>query len=338
MPLTPADVRNVAFSKPPIGKRGYNEDEVDTFLDLVGADLARLIEENTDLRKRVEQLNQQRRAAPSDDSGRNVRPLVPPRPVIASVPPPRVRQTPPDGDHQAQAAKVLGMAQQIADQVTGDARVEAARMLSRARTTCEQLLSDARAKADGMVNEARTRAETTLDDARIRAEVVDRQSREKAASLERDAARKHTEILGSISDEKNILETKVDELRTLEGEYRTRLKIYLESQLRELVGRGSAAPAAADPTRNQQDFVASGVGARAGPGSHRVPDPDPKIGTAVEEGAGAARFSAPNGSPDRGITDEPGTSDIRWKPAVETGGGGVREVTESWASVHRSVS
>ena len=35
MPLSPADVHNVAFSKPPIGKRGYNEDEVDQFLDLV---------------------------------------------------------------------------------------------------------------------------------------------------------------------------------------------------------------------------------------------------------------------------------------------------------------
>ncbi len=33
--LTPEQVRNVAFSKPPLGKRGYNEDEVDAFLDLV---------------------------------------------------------------------------------------------------------------------------------------------------------------------------------------------------------------------------------------------------------------------------------------------------------------
>ena len=48
MPLTPADVHNVAFSKPPIGKRGYNEDEVDAFLDLVENELARLIEENSD--------------------------------------------------------------------------------------------------------------------------------------------------------------------------------------------------------------------------------------------------------------------------------------------------
>jgi DivIVA domain-containing protein len=53
MPLTPADVHNVAFSKPPIGKRGYNEDEVDAFLDLVETELSRLLEENADLSQRV---------------------------------------------------------------------------------------------------------------------------------------------------------------------------------------------------------------------------------------------------------------------------------------------
>ena len=35
MQLTPEDVHNVAFNKPPIGRRGYNEDEVDDFLDIV---------------------------------------------------------------------------------------------------------------------------------------------------------------------------------------------------------------------------------------------------------------------------------------------------------------
>jgi len=37
--LTPEQVRSVAFAKPPIGKRGYNEDEVDAFLDRVEAAL-----------------------------------------------------------------------------------------------------------------------------------------------------------------------------------------------------------------------------------------------------------------------------------------------------------
>ncbi len=54
MPLTPADVHNVAFSKPPIGKRGYNEDEVDQFLDLVEDTLAELEDEKEELRARLE--------------------------------------------------------------------------------------------------------------------------------------------------------------------------------------------------------------------------------------------------------------------------------------------
>ena len=54
MPLTPADVHNVAFKKPPIGKRGYDEEEVDAFLDEVERELARLIEENSELRMQIE--------------------------------------------------------------------------------------------------------------------------------------------------------------------------------------------------------------------------------------------------------------------------------------------
>lgn len=37
--LTPEQVRGIAFSKPPIGKRGYHEGEVDAFLDHVEAAL-----------------------------------------------------------------------------------------------------------------------------------------------------------------------------------------------------------------------------------------------------------------------------------------------------------
>jgi len=108
MPVTAADVRNVAFSKPPIGKRGYHEVEVDAFLDVVGAELARLTAENNDLRKQVAQLERQQRAT-LVDTGANLRPPQPARPVITPIPPPRTEQTSPGGDHQGQAAKVLGV-------------------------------------------------------------------------------------------------------------------------------------------------------------------------------------------------------------------------------------
>ena len=256
MPLTPADVAAAAFSKPPLGKRGYDEDEVDAFLELVEAELARLIQENTDLRNRVEQL-----AAPADTGGdrRPAESLGPPSP------PPLREQTSPGGDYNVHAARVLGLAQEMADRLTGEAKAEADGMVSHARVKSEQLLSEARAKAEGMVNDARTRSETMLNDARTRAETLERQSREKAASLERDAARKHTELIAALSQEKGILENKIDELRTFERGYRTRLKTYLDSQLRELGGHGVEAPA--DPRRTQQGLVGSGFGAHAEAGS-----------------------------------------------------------------------
>src|ERR1700733_1694812 len=92
MPLTPADVHNVAFSKPPIGKRGYNEDEVDAFLDLVENELTRLIEENADLRQRVAELDQELGTAKAGGGGvaapTQAIPLYQPEPEPEPTPPP----------------------------------------------------------------------------------------------------------------------------------------------------------------------------------------------------------------------------------------------------------
>src|ERR1700753_4399305 len=67
MALTPADVHNVAFSRPRIGKRGYNEQEVDLFIDLVEQELTRHITEDARLRKQNATL--QRREAERAHTG-----------------------------------------------------------------------------------------------------------------------------------------------------------------------------------------------------------------------------------------------------------------------------
>jgi DivIVA domain-containing protein len=56
MVLTPADVHNVAFSRPRLGKRGYSEQEVDLFIDLVEQELVRHIAEDAELRNRNAEL------------------------------------------------------------------------------------------------------------------------------------------------------------------------------------------------------------------------------------------------------------------------------------------
>ena len=225
MPLTPADVHNVAFKKPPIGKRGYDEDEVDAFLDLIEAELARLIEENNDLKQQVDEMA--RSGGPGPGQLRQPPPPPAPEPMVMAP------QAAPRIDENSQVVKVLAMAQETAEKYVSDAKTEADRMIGDARSTADRMIGEARSKADSMVGDARSQAAS-----------VEREARGKATSLVQDAERKHNEIIGGLEQRKGTLEKRIEELRTFEREYRTRLKSYLESQLRDLDGRGSAEPAA----------------------------------------------------------------------------------------------
>jgi len=240
MPLTPADVHNVAFSKPPIGKRGYNEDEVDAFLDLVETELARLVEENADLRQRVGELDTELASSRTGGGQTTAIPLYQPEPAAAAA---TEEDTGLSDEQAVKAARVLSLAQDTADRLTNSARAEADKLLGDAHANAEQIVSEARYVAETTVNDARQRADAMLTDAQTRSESQLRQAQENAAILQADAERKHTEVMGAINQQRNVLEGRLEQLRTFEREYRTRLKTYLESQLEELGQRGSAAPA-----------------------------------------------------------------------------------------------
>jgi DivIVA domain-containing protein len=252
MPLTPADVHNVAFSKPPIGKRGYNEDEVDAFLDLVETELTRLIEENSDLRQRVNELDQELAGARAGGTSAQATQAIPvyepepepvkPAPQPAPQPVPQPAAASLHEEQALKAARVLSLAQDTADRLTGTAKAESDKLMADARANAEQIVGDARREAETTVAEARQRADAMLADAQTRSETQLRQAQEKADALQADAERKHSEIMGTINQQRTVLEGRLEQLRTFEREYRTRLKTYLESQLEELGQRGSAAP------------------------------------------------------------------------------------------------
>jgi DivIVA domain-containing protein len=226
MPLTPADVHNVAFKKPPIGKRGYDEDEVDAFLDLVEAELARLIEENNDLKAQVDDM-QSKPGGPPVQAIHSAPPPVP----VAPMPPPPVMTSSEPPDH-GQAVKMLALAQETAEKYVADAKTEA-----------DRLVAEARAKSDQMVSESRAKADALLSDARTRSEAMERDARSKAQALVNDAETKHRDVVAGLEQKKSVLEKRIEELRTFEREYRIRLKSYLETQLRDLDSRASAEPA-----------------------------------------------------------------------------------------------
>ena len=256
--LSPAEVHNVAFKKPPIGKRGYDEEEVDFFLDVVETELSRLIEENEKLkRSAVDHDQPPGSAGPTDgDLGQADHPLVEENGRLtaalaeaegraaaaeqhleqarveaaeaieqagtqagASSPPASVNSP----DSNQQAVKVLALAQQTADQHLATAQQEADTLVSDARTTAEELERQSTADAQRRVAEA---AEA--------ADALRRDSQADAAKAVADAEDQTAAISGALETRKSALERRIQELSAFEGEYRSRLKSYLESQLRDL--------------------------------------------------------------------------------------------------------
>ena len=215
MPLTPADVRNKQFSTTRL-RPGYDEEEVDAFLDEVEVELDRLIQENEELRSKLAESLRGGRPAVSALSS----PLADPEPEMLApepmLPEPERRPEPVMSmrteDSMDTAARVLALAQQTADQAIADARREADETLGRARHEADDILGKARRQAEQITCDARARAE----------------------SLERDAQERHRQAMGSLVQQREELERRVDDLRAFEREYRSRLKAYLEGQLRDL--------------------------------------------------------------------------------------------------------
>ena len=205
MALTPADVHNVEFKKPSLGKRGYDEDEVDVFLDKVEAELGRLIEENNELQGRIAEY--ERGGTPTTLTK-----------TAEATPAPATA-----GEAHTQAARLLGLAQETADKLTAEARAEADRVLTDAQSKSEQLMSDAKSQSDALVSDATTRAEATERDSRIRAE-----------KLDADAQAKYQEAIGSLNAEKARLDDTIHSLREYEQQYRGSLKSWITDQLQQL--------------------------------------------------------------------------------------------------------
>ena len=236
MPLNPEEIVNKRFSATKF-RQGYDEEEVDEFLDEVVAELRRLNGENEELRgklaaceSRVSELSARASARPEPASAKVAEPAAPARPAAAAAPSSGVES----------AAGMLALAQRLHDE-----HIEAG------KSKGAKLISDAQ---------------------------------EQAARMVREAEEKQRQTLGTLETQRQALERKVEDLRAFEREYRSRLKAYLENQLRELEG-SAAAPSARSPQSG---------GASAGASTTPLPSR-----TTYQAGSGSAENATSDQDPAR---------------------------------------
>ncbi|NLI19388.1 MAG: DivIVA domain-containing protein [Actinomycetales bacterium] len=198
--LSADDVLNKRF-QPTKFREGYDQDEVDDFLDEVVNTLRAVAAENDELKaklaaceNRVAELSRGEGApapAPVQQAPVAPEPEPAPVPVAAAAPAPAAKPT----DGPESAAGMLALAQRLHDEYVRNGQEEGERIIADARSQGEQLVREAEAKRD--------------------------------------------QTLQQLEGERTTLERKIDELRNFEREYRSRLKSYLEGLLADVDQRGN---------------------------------------------------------------------------------------------------
>ncbi|GAA4472134.1 DivIVA domain-containing protein [Enteractinococcus fodinae] len=212
MALTPEVVVNKKFQVTKF-REGYDQDEVDDFLDEIVEELRRLNQENDDLRRQVAELEAQ--------TGES-----------ASVPSP----VPADGNEEEAAT--------AADLPVVEAEPEAQEVVEPEPEVVQPAAPAAPAQADSTETTAESAAGVLAMAQRLHDEYVaegERKRDEIISQAEREANRLVTEAqetsrktLEDFEKRKSTLEREVEELRGFERDYRSRLRSFIENQLKDL--------------------------------------------------------------------------------------------------------
>ncbi|UTT62214.1 DivIVA domain-containing protein [Microcella humidisoli] len=220
MALTPEDVVNKRFQSTKF-REGYDQDEVDDFLDEIVVELRRLNQENDELRQRLVAAD-----ARIAELGRGgsvaAAPMEAPAPAIVAAPPAPV------------PAPVVEAPVASASEPSADTN----NLLQLARRLHEEHVREGVAKKEQLIAEGQAEA------ARIVAEVTNAQQGQ----------------LQALEQERSMLQQRVDELRTFEREYRQQLRTYIQTQLAELEGTAQPAAAPSASTAGSAPAAASTVG------------------------------------------------------------------------------
>lgn len=220
MALTPEDVVNKRFQSTKF-REGYDQDEVDDFLDEVVVELRRLTQENEDLRARLD----------AGGAGNDAQSTPTPAPA-AAVKAPETVPAP-----QA-AVPVAAVAAAPVVATDSDDTAGTTNLLQLARRLHEEHVKEGAEKRDALIAEGHATA------ARVVAE----------------AEAKQRAQISAMDAERSTLEKKIDELRTFEREYRQKLKSYIEDQLRDLNSTSSVgAGAGSDSNAPKPSFQGFGA-------------------------------------------------------------------------------
>lgn len=203
--LTTEDVLNKKFQYVKF-REGYDQVEVDEFLDEVVSTIYTLNVENQDLKEKLEAA--ERRIAELSSGAEIVEaPVAPAVEVVEEAPAP-VEQT----VDEAPVATVVETPAETVAPVDTESAAFATNMLTLAQRVHDEYVRDGKEESERIIAEAHAKAD----------EIV------------ADAQNQHETILAKLDEERTRLEGTINELRSFESDYRSSIRGHLETLLSQV--------------------------------------------------------------------------------------------------------
>jgi len=199
VPLTPADIHNVEFTKASLGKRGYDEEQVDALLDEVTQEMIKLLEENELLARRAESGAVENLAAALETARRECD---------------RAEQ------HALRVRDQLNQARRATPAAEPDERV-----MALAQRTAHDHMDQADHESVAMVAEARERSERMI-----------REAEQTVTAIEQDSQRHRTEAEAETRKRRADMVREIAELTRFTQDYRSALENHIARQFDHLAG------------------------------------------------------------------------------------------------------
>lgn len=239
MALTPTDVHNQQFTTVRM-RTGYDMDEVDSFLDVVEAEIGRLLTENDDLRAQLTQA-QSRVLAAEQRAASAKAPSAPPKPAEETAPAPVVT---PDEPEVAAVEEVSLFDEVVVETAEVGDDIEVVESVTEIETT--SMMAPVPAPATGEAPSEQ--ALKILEIAQRTADETVEHARSEAAAILSDARTKAAAVTADLDSDRIALEAQVSQLRTFERNYRTALRDHIAAQLADFERAANREESVAGPT------------------------------------------------------------------------------------------
>ncbi|MCQ9367013.1 DivIVA domain-containing protein [Brevibacterium sp. 50QC2O2] len=261
MALTPEDVVNKRFQHVKF-REGYDQDEVDDFLDEVVVELRRLYQENDSLRQKLSEAEAKAAELQKDGGKAAAAPAAPKvedpqatqaMPAAKPVEEPKKEAAPaspvvaPQAPAAAPAATAPAKpapepAKEAKEEPKEEAKSQPAKAAEPKQAEAPAPAANAGGDAAGLIALAQKVHDEHVAEGKKTRDKLIADAKTEASGIVTAAEKKRDDTLNQLETQKSNLERELDVLQNFERQYRTRLKSYLSDQLRELENSSSLAP------------------------------------------------------------------------------------------------